>query len=67
MADGNGSPVVVPEARVLEANDLARKTTGINASHTGTAGLAGLLGMRKDIDSNERVGVIFSGVSRSAP
>jgi threonine synthase len=67
MADGNGSPVVVAEARVLEANDLARKTTGINASHTGTAGLAGLLGMRKDIDSNERVGMIFSGVSRSAP
>ena len=50
MVDGNGSPIVVPEAFVLEANALGRATTGINASHTGTAGLAGLLAVRDAID-----------------
>jgi threonine synthase len=67
MVDGRGSPVVVTEARVLEANDLARTTSGINASHTGTAGLAGLLSVRETIAADERIAVIFSGVSRSTP
>ena len=66
MGDGNGSPIVVPEATVLEANDLARTTTGINASYTGTAGLAGLLAVRAEVAADERVAVIFSGVSRTA-
>lgn len=65
MGDGNGSPIVVAEALVLQANDLGRRTTGINASHTGTAGLAGLLAERASIDTDERVAVIFSGVSRA--
>ena len=64
MSDGNGSPVVVAETHVREANDLARSTTGIAVSHTGTAGLAGLLAIRDAIDPDERVAVIFSGVSR---
>ncbi len=64
MDDGNGSPVVVSETFVREANELGRATTGIAASHTGTAGLAGLLAIRDVIDPNERVAVIFSGVSR---
>ncbi|MEP7045464.1 MAG: PLP-dependent lyase/thiolase [Ilumatobacteraceae bacterium] len=64
MVDGDGSPVVVPEALILEANELARGTTAINASHTGTAGLAGLLSMRDVVDPRERVAVIFSGVGR---
>jgi len=63
--DGGGSPVVVGETRVEEANELARKTTGVNASHTGTAGLAGLLSTIDEIDPSERVAVVFSGVSRS--
>ena len=66
MTEGNGGPIVVTEAQVLEANDLGRATTGINASHTGTAGLAGLLAARDSIDNDERVAVIFSGVSRAA-
>jgi hypothetical protein len=65
MADGDGSPIVVPEAVVLEANALGRTTTGINASHTGTAGLAGLIAARDLVDRDERVAVIFSGVDRS--
>jgi len=64
MVEGNGAPVVVPEARVLEANELGRRTTGIDASHTGTAGLAGLLATGDVVDPDERVAVIFSGVDR---
>jgi hypothetical protein len=44
---------------------MARKTTGVNASHTGTAGLAGLMATIDEIDPSERVAVVFSGVSRS--
>ena len=65
MNEGNGGPIVVTETLVLEANDLGRATTGINASHTGTAGLAGLLAARDTIDEDERVAVIFSGVSKA--
>jgi len=64
MASTGGAPVVVTEAHVLEANELGRRTTGIAASHTGTAGLAGLLVIRNQIDPDERVVVIFSGIQR---
>jgi threonine synthase len=64
MADGGGSPVVVSEAQVLEANEVGCRTTGIDASHTGTAGLAGLLAIREQLDGAERVAVVFSGVRR---
>ncbi len=67
MGDGNGSPIVVTEAQVLRANELGRETTGIDASHTGTAGLAGLLAAMDQVDPSERVAVIFSGVRRVAP
>ena len=65
MSEGNGSPIVVSEEHVLQANDLARRATGINVSHTGTAGLAGLIAKRGDVAPDERVAVIFSGVNRS--
>lgn len=65
MNEGGGGPIVVTEAQVREANDLARATTGINASHTGTAGLAGVLATRGAIDHGERLAVIFSGVDRA--
>jgi len=70
MADGRGSPVVAAETHVLQANELGRRTTGIDASHTGTAGLAGLLALQSDDSSgrrvapDERVAVVFSGVRR---
>jgi threonine dehydratase len=64
MSDSAGTPIVVTEAQVLQANALARSTTGINASHTGTAGLAGLLAAADAVDPDERVAVIFSGVRR---
>lgn len=61
---GGGSAVVVDEADVILAHDLAWSTTGITASHTGTAGLAGLLALRAEIGDDERVAVIFSGTTR---
>lgn len=66
MWDANGSPVVATEPLILQANELGCRTTGINASHTGTAGLAGLLAVRDQVDSDERVAVVFSGVRRAA-
>ena len=66
MAATGGSSVVVDEATLLQANDWARESTGIAVSHTGSAGLAGLLQLRRDgvITAGARVGVLFSGVQR---
>jgi threonine dehydratase len=64
MADGHGSPVVVGERHVLDAHDLGRRTTGIDVSATGAAGLAGVLALRGTIADDERVAVIFSGIAR---
>lgn len=64
MAASSGSPVVAAESFVLRANELAGTHTSIDASHTGTAGLAGLLAIRGDVRDDERVAVIFSGIRR---
>ena len=60
-----GSPVVVDEATLLEANEMARQTTGIDVDPTGTAGLAGLLDLRRRalVAAHETVAVMFTGVS----
>ena len=61
-----GSALVVDEASLREANALACETTGIPVSHTGSAGLAGLMQLRRDgvVKPGERAAVIFSGVQR---
>ena len=64
MARSGGEPIVVTEAQVLQANELAGLHTAIHASHTGTAGLAGLLTVRAQVGNDDRVAVIFSGASR---
>jgi threonine synthase len=64
LADSNGSAVVVDEAQVVAANELATRTTSIAASHTGTAGLAGLLAMGREVARDDRIAVIFSGILR---
>ncbi len=64
MAASGGSPVVSPEADVLLANQLASAHTSVDASYTGTAGLAGLLTLRADVRDHERVAVILSGIRR---
>jgi threonine synthase len=67
MFDTGGSPVVVDEDTLLEANHLARSATGIDVDPTGSAGLAGLLHLVHAcaVDPAETVGVIFTGVRRS--
>ena len=66
MARTGGRAVVVDEATILEANRLARAMTRIDADHTGTAGLAGLLELlrRGDVRPDESVAVLFTGVRR---
>jgi threonine synthase len=64
MADGHGSPVVVTESEVVASNELVRRHTSIDASPTGTAGLAGLLAIRASVGDDERVAVVCSGVRR---
>ena len=64
MSRSDGSPVVVAEADVLRANELGCASTGIEASATGTAGLAGLLRLHDAVQPDERVAVVFSGIRR---
>jgi threonine synthase len=66
MLASRGSALVVDEEMLREANALARETTGINVCHTGSAGLAGLMQLRRDgvVKPGERAAVIFSGVQR---
>lgn len=61
MRESGGFPIVVSEEMLLEANRVAVASTGIHASHTGTAGLAGLIALRGEIRANEALGVIFTG------
>jgi threonine synthase len=62
MITTGGSALVADEPALVEANRLARTTTGIDVDHTGSAGLAGLL-MRPPVPDTDVV-VIFSGVRR---
>jgi threonine synthase len=66
MLATDGSPVLVSEEALREANDLARETTGIEVDHTGSAGLAGLLELsrRGELEPEERVAVLFTGAKR---
>ena len=66
MVATGGVPVVVAEALLGEANQLARSSTGIAVDHTGSAGLAGLMQLQRDgvVGAGEKAAVIFSGVVR---
>lgn len=64
MADGHGTPIVVEEHHVIEANLLGRAHTSIDVSPTGSAGLAGVLAARDELGPDERIAVIFSGIRR---
>jgi threonine synthase len=63
-----GRSVVVDEATLEAANALARPVVGIDADHTGTAGLAGLIQLTRQgvVGPDETVAVIFSGARRDA-
>jgi threonine synthase len=61
-----GRPLVVTEDSLLQANRLAASATGIDADATGTAGLAGLMEMRRsgEIGADDRAAVLFTGIRR---
>ena len=67
MVESGGTPVVVDEATLTTANRLARRATGIDVDHTGSAGLAGLLDLRRrgEISADETVAVLFTGIRRT--
>lgn len=67
MLLSGGRSVVVDEGTLEQANALALPELGIDADHTGTAGLAGLISLTRHglVDPDETVAVIFSGVRRS--
>ena len=66
MLATGGVPVVVGEDLLVEANRLACDSTGIDVDPTGSAGLAGLVALRRqgDVGDDERVAVLFTGVNR---
>ena len=61
MRATGGQPLVVDEVTLVQAHDYGRRLSGIRASATGTAGLAGLLA---DPPTAGCAAVIFSGVER---
>jgi threonine synthase len=67
MLATDGSAVLVSEEAIMEANRLARETTGVDIDHTGSSGLAGLLELcrRGEIGRDERVAVLFTGIRRT--
>ena len=68
MLATGGEPVVCGEETLAEANETARDATGIPVDATGSSGLAALLSLRAagHLTDDERVGVLFTGVDRSA-
>ncbi len=65
MASTGGDALVATEDELCEANRRACEATEINASHTGTAGLAGLIGLlRRTPMRHVRAAVLFTGVER---
>ena len=66
VAASGGSTVVVDEDTLRQANRLVLETTAIQPSHTGSAGLAGLLQLQRQglVAPGARVGVLLTGVQR---
>lgn len=61
-----GQPLVVSEELLVEANSLAVAATGIKVDPTGSAGLAGLLALRRSgaAAPGEQAAVLFTGIQR---
>jgi threonine synthase len=64
MLESGGWPLVVDDALILRARDLARARTGADVSATGAVGLAGLLALAEAglLERDERVGLVLTGV-----
>jgi threonine synthase len=67
MLATGGWPLLAGEEALLDANELARTTTGIDVDPTGSAALAGLLTLRRrgEMPATESVAVLFTGVRRN--
>jgi hypothetical protein len=63
MRASGGRPVVAGEADIVRAHELAL-AAGFDVSPTGSAGLAGVLAARGQLDAGERLLLIMSGVAR---
>jgi threonine dehydratase len=63
MRASGGRPVVAGEADIVRAHELAL-AAGFDVSPTGSAGLAGVLAARGQLDTGERLLLIMSGVAR---
>lgn len=61
MRATGGAPVVVSEEQLARAHELVRRHTHVRASHTGTAGVAGILA---GAPCAGRVVAVLSGVER---
>ncbi|MBI5412618.1 pyridoxal-phosphate dependent enzyme [Candidatus Peregrinibacteria bacterium] len=61
-----GRAVIVDENNLEEAHRLVARNTDIEADHTGTSGLAGLLALRRNnvVLPREKVGVFITGKER---
>jgi threonine synthase len=61
-----GRPLVVSEDALVQANRLAVAGTGIRVDPTGSAGLAGLAGLRRSgvVGEHDRVAILFTGLQR---
>ena len=66
MLATGGTTVLADEDTLREAQHIGHECTGIAVSHTGSAGLAGLMQLRREgvVREGERVAVLFSGVQR---
>lgn len=62
MVESGGRPIVAPEPLIEEAHVLAY-AAGYRVSHTGSAGLAGVLTIHDELARGERVAVVLSGAS----
>jgi threonine synthase len=69
MVETGGDAVVVDDALVAEATELARRTTGIDVDETGSVGLAGVLAELRAgrLAPGAEVVVVFTGVRRRPP
>ncbi len=67
MLATGGKPYVVGEGALVRAHEVAVDATGIDVDPTGSSGLAGLLELRAagEVDDDERVGVLFTGIDRT--
>ena len=67
LLGGNvGGPISANEEDIILAKKLVAEHTDISASTTGTAGLAGLIGAKKDncISSDDSIVILLTGVDR---